>query len=109
MRSLRAFFREETLLREQKLAAVSASDEDDREFEKMKAMADAWNAEIAKTREVRLAKLREERETYILSQLDEKREMDKMARQRADEIIRKEMVCIQLVTDWNILRQYKLK
>lgn len=108
MRSLRAFFRQESSLRQQKLAAVSASDEDDKEYEKMKALSDVWNAELAKTREIHWAKLGEERETFILSELDRKREEDKKQRQRAEERIREEMVSIQSLAGWRWCANTKL-
>lgn len=100
MRSLRQFFKAEALLRKEKLAAVSASDEDDKEYERMKALSDVWNADLAKKREIRWAKSRAERETFILSELDRKREEDEKQRQRADELIRKEVVCIQSLSGW---------
>lgn len=94
-RSLQEHFRQENLLREQREAAIGVSGIDDQDFVYKKALNDAWNAEVAITREIRLKKENAEREEYILSRLDAKKERDDKARQRTDDLVRKEMVCTE--------------
>lgn len=99
MRSLKEHFAKENVMREQKEAAQIVTADFDGVFEAAKALNDAWNAEVAKGREIRLKKEKEERETYILSRLDLKKEREDKARRRADEMVRKEMVCNQSVDE----------
>lgn len=95
MRSLQEHFRQENVLRAQKETAVVVSGEDDQDFERIKILNDAWNAKVAEAREIRLKKENEERELYILSRLDAKKERDDERRQRVDELVRKEKVCTE--------------
>lgn len=95
MRSIKEHFKQENELREQKEASVQVSVEDDEDFKKIETLNDAWNAEIAKLREVRVKKEKEKREVYILSRLDAKKEREEKLRQHANELVRKEMVGIQ--------------
>lgn len=99
MRSLIEHFKRENVLREQKEAAKLITADFDGVFDAAKALNDVWNAEVAKGREIRLQKENAERETYILSRLDVKKEREDKARQRTDELVRKEMVCYQSVNE----------
>lgn len=90
MKSITEYFRQENILRAQKQATIHTSADDDLDYERSKALSDDWNASVAKLREIRLAKENADREAEILSELDARRELEEAARQRTDELVRKE-------------------
>lgn len=94
MRSLRTYFKQENEMHERERAQHNIEDAAliEREFMEAKAVSNAWNAESAALRELRLHKERIEREDSILYELDKKREKDEAARKLTDELVRKEMV-----------------
>lgn len=92
MKSLKEHFRQENAMRRQQEEAVQEKVVDDHDFEKIKALNDAWNAKIAKKREIRLKKENEERESFILSRLEAKKEREAALGRAIDERVRKEMV-----------------
>lgn len=54
----------------------------------------AWNASIAEIRNTRLEKAMNERQEFILSRLELKREREEEAMRAAEEMVRLEKVCL---------------
>lgn len=71
---------------------VVSPEEELAQFEAAIALNDEWNAKIAVEREARLAKRLAERKEYILTRLELKEERDQLAREQAEELVRREKV-----------------
>lgn len=92
MKSLRAYFRDEKLKREEALAQKSQTAEDDADFEKISKINDEWNRQVAKVREARLNAERIAMQDEIQWQLEQQREYEAEQRRITDELVLQEKV-----------------
>ncbi|XP_055300458.1 probable 28S ribosomal protein S26, mitochondrial [Sitodiplosis mosellana] len=90
MKSLRAFFREEKLKRDEALAQKPQSVEDDADFERISKINDEWNREVAKVRDARLKAERFAMQQEIQWQLEQQREYEAEQQQKINELVLRE-------------------
>lgn len=92
MKSLRAYFREDKLKRDEALAKKPQSAEDDADFERISKINDEWNQEVAKVRDARLKTERIAMQKEIQWQLEQQREYEAEQRRKTDELVLREKV-----------------
>lgn len=92
MKSLRAYFREDKLKRDEALAQKPQSAEDDADFERISKINDEWNQEVAKVRDARLKTERIAMQKEIQWQLEQQREYEAEQRRKTDELVLREKV-----------------
>lgn len=92
MKSLRAYFREDKLKRDEALAQKPQSAEDDADFERISKINDEWNQEVAKVRDARLKAERIAMQQEIQWQLKQQREYEAEQRRKTDELVLREKV-----------------
>lgn len=102
MKSLKGFFREEKLKREEALARKPQSAEDDADFERISKINDEWNREVAKIREARLKAERIAMQQEIEWQLEQQREYEAEQRRKTNELVLKEKVGFNVVCSQSI-------
>ncbi|TDG47637.1 hypothetical protein AWZ03_005935 [Drosophila navojoa] len=94
LRSVRQFLREEVVRQQETSTAdhiVLTPEQEEAEFQRCVEVNAAWNAKIAKEREVRLAKEREEKVAYVQERLEAGKLREEERRERADERVRYEI------------------
>lgn len=79
---------------------VVSPEEELAQFESSNALNDSWNLQIAAERKLRLDKQLAERKEYILSRLELKEERERLAREEAEETVRREKVCVWISWNW---------
>lgn len=94
MKSLKAYFREEKLKRDEALAQKPQSIADDADFERISKINDEWNRNVAKVREARLEAERIQMQKQIRWELEQQREYEEEERRKINELVLKEKVCI---------------
>lgn len=94
MKSLKAYFREEKLKRDEALAQKPQSIADDADFERISKINDEWNRNVAKVREARLKAERIQMQKQIRWELEQQREYEEEERRKINELVLKEKVCI---------------
>ena len=102
MKSLKEFFREEKLKREEALAQKPQSAEDDADFERISKINDEWNREVAKVREARLKAERIAMQEEIKWQLEQQREYEAEQRQKTNELVLREKVEFNFICSQSI-------
>ncbi|EDW70690.1 small ribosomal subunit protein mS26 [Drosophila virilis] len=94
LRSVRQYLREEVVRQQETSTAdhiVFTPEQEEAEFQRCLEVNAAWNAQIAKEREVRLAKEREEKVAYIQERIEAGKLRAEEQRERADQRIRHEI------------------
>lgn len=99
MRSIHAYFIEQVELKEAAKANVSQTKDFDEDFERIRAINDAWNKEIAEAREIRLAEMDANRREEILQKLVDAEERRAKKKQTVEALVRKEKVRVTLISD----------
>lgn len=94
MKSLKAYFREEKLKRDEALAQKPQSIADDADFERISKINDEWNRNVAKVRGARLEAERIQMQKQIRWELEQQREYEEEERRKINELVLKEKVCI---------------
>lgn len=94
LKSLKAYFREEKLKRDEALAQKPQSIADDADFERISKINDEWNRNVAKVREARLKAERIQMQKQIRWELEQQREYEEEERRKINELVLKEKVCI---------------
>ncbi|XP_017863592.1 PREDICTED: probable 28S ribosomal protein S26, mitochondrial [Drosophila arizonae] len=94
LRSVRQYLREEVVRQQETSTAdhiVLTPEQEEAEFQRCVEVNAAWNAKIAKEREVRLAKEREEKVAYVQERLEAGKLREEERRERANERVRYEI------------------
>ncbi|EDW19072.1 probable 28S ribosomal protein S26, mitochondrial [Drosophila mojavensis] len=94
LRSVRQYLREEVVRQQETSTAdhiVLTPEQEEAEFQRCVEVNNAWNAKIAKEREVRLAKEREEKVAYVQERLEAGKLREEERRERANERVRYEI------------------
>lgn len=94
LKSLKAYFREEKLKRDEALAQKPQSIADDADFERISKINDEWNRNVAKVRGARLEAERIQMQKQIRWELEQQREYEEEERRKINELVLKEKVCI---------------
>jgi len=68
---------------------MASEQTEEEDFEACKAINDEWNAEVAKTREIKLAEMREKRRNIILQRLLEQEQRYETQKKILNELIKK--------------------
>lgn len=92
MKSLKAYFREEKLKRDEALAQKPQSLADDADFERSNKINDEWNRNVVKIREARLKTERIQMQKKIRWELEQQREYEEEERRKINELVLKEKV-----------------
>lgn len=100
MRSLRKYFENERLLKEEALSKKPQSIEDDADFERISKINDEWNRNVAEIRAARLAKERIEEKLRIEQEIAQIEEYKEEQRQLTNELVLREKVCS--ISNFNI-------
>ncbi|XP_072765343.1 small ribosomal subunit protein mS26 [Anoplolepis gracilipes] len=87
--SLRAYLKQVAKENEVQFDKVLINQAEEEDFQACNAINDEWNAEVAKTREVRLANMKEKRKAHILRKLLGEEKQKKTQRNIIDKRIRK--------------------
>lgn len=93
VRAVRAYLFEECRVKNLTSSAdhlIVTPEEEQAEFELSHRINDEWNGRIAAEREQRLAQKLADRKEYILTRLELKEERERVARENAEEIVRRE-------------------
>lgn len=99
MKSLKAYFKNEKLKRDEALAQKPQSLADDADFERISKINDDWNRNVAKIREARLKAESIQMKKQIEWELEQQREYEEEQRRKTNELVMKEKVMFSLLNE----------